>query len=86
MKYKISKKILKLKVEIQWLLFKCFFLQRTIPCGRTKKDSYLCCQQPMKNNRVYFTPDYKCCYCKVCNSVRIMANRPINPLDPWDDL
>ena len=73
----------KIKVEIQWLLYKLFFVRRTWPCGRTQKDSFLCCQQPMKTNRVYFSFDNKKCYCKVCGRMRIQSNHPLDKKDPW---
>ena len=81
--YKISKRMLKIKVEIQWLLYKLFFVRRMWPCGRTEKDSFLCCQQPMKTNRIYFSFDGKKCYCKVCGRMRIQSSDPLDKKDPW---
>ena len=71
--------------EVDWILYKIFGKTRTIPCGRTKKDKYLCCNQPLDKNRMYLTEDKKECYCKVCNSTRILSNQPIDLDNIWGE-
>ena len=64
--------------EIEWFLYKHFRKTRAIPCGRTKNDKYLCCCQPMERERVILSADKTECYCKVCGSIRIRSNHPID--------
>lgn len=64
--------------EIAWLKYKYFKKTRDIPCGRTKKDKYLCCCQPWLKERIFLSEDKKTCYCKVCNSVHILSNQEID--------
>ena len=74
--------------NIQWLLYKYFHKERTIPCGRTKKDKYLCCCQPMIKERVYLSGDKHECLCKVCHSTRLLTNQILtddNPFGWWYD-
>lgn len=65
---------IKLKVEIEWLLYKWFGIKRKIPCGRKKGEKCLCCRQPFITERNYLTNDGKEWCCKVCNSRRIISN------------
>ena len=64
----------KLKVEIEWLLYKWFGIKRNIPCGRRKGEKCLCCRQPFITERNYLTNDGKEWRCKVCNNRRIISN------------
>lgn len=68
--------------NIEWYLFKYFHIKRKIPCGRTKEDSYLCCEQPCDPKRIYFNLNRTKAYCKVCGSIRCMSNHPL-PNNPW---
>ena len=73
--------------NIQWLLYKYFHKERTIPCGRTKKDKYLCCCQPMRKERVYLSEDKHECFCKVCHQTRVLTNQILNEDNPfgWEE-
>ena len=71
-------KLDKIKVEIQWLLYKFFNKNRIIPCGRAEKDKYLCCCQPLTKEYIYLNKDKTKAYCKCCGSLRIMSNHKIN--------
>lgn len=68
--------------NLEWYLFKYFHIKRKIPCGRTKKNSYLCCNQSYDPKRIYFNLDRTKAYCKVCNSIRYMSNHSL-PNNPW---
>ena len=83
LKYKFQRLLVKIYTEKQWLMYKFFGTKSKNPCGRHDAYNYLCCLQPAKANRVYFSEDKKECYCKVCDSIRIMANHPLNEKDPW---
>lgn len=73
--------------NIQWILFKLFKKKRKISCGRTKKDYYLCCCQPLVEDRVYFNEDRTKAYCKCCDSIRIMSTKPLAHDDRhWEDI
>lgn len=65
---------IKLKVEIEWLLYKWFGFKRNIPCGRKKNEKCFCCRQPFITERNYLTDDGKEWRCKVCGSRRIISN------------
>jgi hypothetical protein len=69
--------------KLQWLLFKKFGIKRSIPCGRTEKDRYLCCCLPLEKEYVYLNKDKTKAYCKCCGSLRIMSNRPIDLNNLW---
>ena len=69
--------------EIDWLLYKFFGKRRSVPCGRSKKDDYLCCSQPLKTERVYFSEDKTECYCKVCGHLKALSNKPLDPEHIW---
>lgn len=64
--------------RLHWLLFKLFKIKRTIPCGRTKKYHFHCCELPGPNEKnsylVYNEYGYEV-RCKCCDSVRISGNR-----------
>ncbi len=70
--------------NLEWYLFKYFHIKRKIPCGRTKKNDFLCCRQPFDIKRVYFNKDRTECRCKVCDKIRMLSSRPLNPENPWD--
>ena len=68
--------------NIQWYLYKYFHIKRDRPCGRNKKDSYLCCRQLVLPERMRLSEDGKECFCKVCGSKRISSNQQID-LKEW---
>lgn len=67
--------------KLQWILYKKFGIKRSIPCGRTEKDKYLCCCQPIDSKHCYLSKDRKRAFCKCCNSERILSSNPIENLD-----
>lgn len=69
---------MKLKTEIEWLLYKWFGIKRKYPCGRKKGESYLCCCQPWIAERHYLTEDRKEWRCKVCDRCIIMSNHKMS--------
>jgi hypothetical protein len=72
--------------NIEWLLYKKFRKTRTIPCGRFKKDKYLCCCQPnIDEEHCYYNKDHTKVYCKCCNSLRMMGNHPIDLKHYFDE-
>jgi hypothetical protein len=66
--------------NIQWILYKWFGLKRNIPCGRTRKDDYLCCElMPTRNNSFIINDgDTHEIRCKVCGSLHMNSNRYIS--------
>ena len=82
--YQIKKYWNELIVEIQWLEYKYFHKTRTIPCGRTKQNKYLCCCQPFIPKRMYLSENKEECYCKVCNYIKISANHSIDMNNLWN--
>ena len=73
----------KTPIYIQYYFYKILHKQRKYPCGRNKKDHYLCCKMPLKESRVYFNENKTECYCKVCNSIKLLSNHPINLSRLW---
>lgn len=67
--------------KIDWLLWKLFKRKPKQPCGRRRKEKYLCCCQPLDNDRVYLEDDGKKAICKCCGSCRIMSNHPLDEKD-----
>ena len=62
--------------KLHWLLFKLFKIKRTIPCGRRKKDHYLCCMLHPTEKTSYLVYDehgYEV-RCKCCDSIKMMGN------------
>lgn len=45
--------------KIDWLLWRLFKRKPKHPCGRRRKERYLCCCQPLDNDRVYLSNDGK---------------------------
>lgn len=66
--------------QIEWFLYSKFNKKRSIPCGRTKKDRFLCCCQPRLEERCYYNEDHTEIYCKCCNSIRGLSNYPIKTI------
>ena len=64
--------------KIEWELYKLFGKKRTIPCGRTKKDKYLNCCQPLDEEHVYLNDDGTEVYCKCCGHIKMMSNYKID--------
>ncbi|HPE08138.1 MAG TPA: hypothetical protein PLT28_00200 [Saprospiraceae bacterium] len=69
--------------HVEWLLYKWFGIKRTIPCGRNKKDAYLCCcLTPSLANSIIVNDGNKHeIQCKVCGSTHISANYYIKNID-----
>lgn len=42
--------------KVEWVLYKVFKIKRSVPCGRTRKENYLCCEltPTVKNSYVEF--------------------------------
>ena len=72
---------MKFKYHIIYFINK--FLRRNYPCGRTKKDKYLCCKRPISSKSSYLSKDKKEVYCKYCNSIQMSSSEPIRSLDNW---
>ena len=66
--------------HIQWFLYKIFGIKRRVPCGRRKKEKYLCCCQPFDEERVYLNDNHTEARCKVCDSIRVMSSHPFNSI------
>ena len=69
--------------KVQWILFKLFGIKRKHPCGRSRKENYLCCCQRYRkiSERAYLSEDRKSIICKVCGSTRMSSNMPIDSLE-----
>ena len=67
--------------RVQWVLYKIFGIKRSVPCGRRKNEKYLCCCQPYLSERVYLSEDKKSIICKVCGSVKMSSNIPIESIE-----
>lgn len=73
--------------DIQWILYKKFKKKRTIPCGRIKKTSFLCCCQPIDSEHCYYNDNHTEVYCKCCDSIRITSNTIIDlDSNTWNDI
>lgn len=70
--------------RVEWFFYKKFKRARTIPCGRTKKEKFLSCCQPIDEEHCYQSVDGTKAYCKCCNSIRIYASRPFDLNDPFE--
>ena len=70
---------MKIKYRIIYLFNK--LVGNEYPCGRTKKNSYLCCMRPMTEKSVYYSSDRKKVFCKYCNSLKILSSSPIKSID-----
>lgn len=57
--------------KVDWILYKIFKIKRTTPCGRSKKDNYLCCclSPTVKNSYGVFNDCGFELKCKVCGSI-----------------
>jgi hypothetical protein len=62
--------------KLHWLLFKLFKIKRTTPCGRIKKERYLCCMLWPTEKNSYLVHDEHGfeVRCKCCDSVHISGN------------
>ena len=69
--------------KIEWLLYKKFGKTRNISCGRTKKDAYLNCYQPLDEEHCYLNEDETEAYCKCCGKIKMLSNHKINLKDPY---
>ena len=72
-KYKISYYTRRVKYCVIYHVNK--ILGKDYPCGRTKKDWYLCCTRPMNDKTSYLSEDGHEVYCKYCNSLKAMSSR-----------
>ena len=70
--------------KIDWLLWRLFKRKPKHPCGRQRKEKYLCCCQPLDNDRVYLSDDGKEAICKCCGSCRVMSNHPLDEKDVFE--
>lgn len=71
--------------KMQWLLYKKLNKMRSIPCGRTKKDKFLCCCQPLDKEHCYLSSDKHGAYCKCCGHIKFTSNKKIdlNNIGEW---
>ena len=60
-------------------------LKRGYPCGRTKKDKYLCCKRPVNSKTCYLSEDQTAAYCLYCGHVRTYGNAKIDLNNLWGD-
>ena len=68
--------------KLHWLLFKLFKVKRTNPCGRRKRDWYLCCMLNHNEDNsylIYGEHGFEV-RCKCCDSVCVMGNTHPNTL------
>ena len=74
--------------KVQWMLYKAFGIRRKNPCGRTKRDSFLCCCQPKFDSEYcYLNKDGTEAYCKCCGSIRMRSSRKIDLDSPeWMEI
>lgn len=85
--YRLRYKISRFQRDIEWLVYLITKKQCPYPCGRTKKDKYLCCRQPWDRRRMYLSDDKHAAYCKVCGTIRGFSSTPINFDDPsWEEI
>jgi hypothetical protein len=67
--------------KLEWFLYEKFNKKRSIPCGRTEKDKYLCCCQPLKEKYCYISEDKHKAYCKCCGHVKYLSSEEIEDID-----
>lgn len=62
--------------KIDWILYKLFKIKRKNPCGRNKKENFLCCElSPTVNNSYIEFDDHGFeIKCKVCNGSHMISN------------
>jgi hypothetical protein len=72
----------KVFAKISWILYRLFGIKRTMPCGRTKRTSYLCCDLPPNPKNSYIINDDITheVRCKVCDSVHMMSSNHISEI------
>jgi hypothetical protein len=74
---------MKLRDHLRFLF--CKLLGKNYPCGRSKKDSYLCCMRNMNNKNVYYSEDRTRAFCKYCGRLKILSNHPLKSVnDIWE--
>ena len=61
--------------KVEWMLYKIFKIKRSMPCGRTRKENYLCCEltPTVKNSYVEFDDYGFEIKCKVCGNSHMMS-------------
>lgn len=75
--------------KLHWLLFKLFKIKRTIPCGRRKREHYLCCMLDATEKTSYLVYNeygYEV-RCKCCGATKISGNshpETIQQAISWD--
>lgn len=67
--------------KVSWFLYKYFGIKRKHPCGRSKKDDYMCCCLPMnlENSTVINEGKIHKVVCKVCGTTHMDSNCYIDP-------
>lgn len=66
--------------KIDWMLYKIFKKKRIYPCGRTKKDKYLCCCLYPNDDNSLIVEDGHRIICKVCGSTHVLSSSKINSI------
>lgn len=67
--------------NLEWQLYKIFGIRRTIPCGRNKKNRYLCCMLSPNNENSYISEDKHKIICKVCGHTHMLTSDKIIETD-----
>lgn len=67
--------------KIHWYLYKFFKIKRNIPCGRNKKDKYLCCMLIPNKENSFITKNKHAVKCKVCDAVHMTSSMLIRQID-----
>ena len=69
------------RLEINLITIYNKIMRHDYPCGRTKKDKFLCCRRRLTENTAIFSEDRKKVYCKYCDSIKAMSTQPFRTID-----